>query len=115
VLLVAVTIPGSGLVEAFRPYRQVMPWTAWHGGDNGAGADYYYPGSPRWWLLYTVCLCVLAVLAALLHDRELPRRPLLVVAAVVAAVGLAASVASMTTGPQETRLTPPVVHPEQVR
>ena len=59
VLLVTVTIPGSGIVEAFRPYREVMPWTAWYGGDNGAGADLYYEGNPRWWLAYTVCLCLL--------------------------------------------------------
>jgi hypothetical protein len=114
VLLVTVTIPGSGIVEAFRPYREVMPWTAWYGGDNGAGADLYYEGNPRWWLAYTVCLCLLGVLAALLHDRDLPRRRLVVVGALVAAVALATSVAAMTTGPQETRISPPVLHPEQV-
>lgn len=82
-------------MEAVRPYRQIMPWTAWYGGDNGAGADLYYPGNPRWWLVYTVCLCVLAVLAALLHDRELPRRSLQVTAALVVVVAVGASVASM--------------------
>jgi hypothetical protein len=114
VLLVVVTIPGSGIVEAFRPYRQVMPWTAWYGGDNGAGADLYYQGNPRWWLAYTICLCVLGVIAALLHDRDLPRRRLVVVGAVVGALAAAFCIAAMTTGPQETRISPPVVHPEQV-
>lgn len=114
VLLVAVTIPGSGIVEAFRPYRQVMPWTAWYGGDDGAGADLYYPGDPRWWLVYTVCLCVLGVLAALLHDRGQPRRRLLAVGAVVGAVAVAVSLLSMTSGPQETVVSPPVLHPEQL-
>lgn len=46
VLLVAVTIPGSGLIESIRTYRTIMPWTTWYGGDNGAGADYYYQGNP---------------------------------------------------------------------
>ena len=114
VLLVVVTIPGSGIVEAFRPYRQVMPWTAWYGGDTGAGADLYYQGNPRWWLAYTICLCVLGVIAALLHDRDLPRRRLVVVGAVVGALAAAFCIAAMTTGPQETRISPPVVHPEQV-
>jgi hypothetical protein len=114
VLLVVVTIPGSGLVEAFRPYRQIMPWTTWYGGDNGAGADLYYEGNPRWWLVYTICLCILGVIAALLHDRDLPRRRLLMVGAALGAVALAASIAAMTTGPQETRISPPVLHPEQV-
>lgn len=115
VLLVAATIVGSGLIEAVRPYRQVMPWTAWYGGDDGAGADLYYPGNPRWWLVYTICLCLLALLAALLHDRELPRRSLEVAAAVVVVVAVAACVLSMVTGPQQTQVSPPVLHPEQVR
>jgi hypothetical protein len=115
VLLVAVTILGSGLIEAVRPYRQIMPWTAWYGGDNGAGADLYYQGNPRWWLLYTICLCALAVVAALLHDRELPRRKLQVAAAVLVVVAVFACVASITTGPQQTQVSPPVLHPEQVR
>lgn len=115
VLLIAATVIGSGIVEAVRPYRQLMPWTAWYGGDNGAGADSYYPGSPRWWLAYTLCLCVLAVLAALLHDRDLPRRTLLLVGGVVLVVAVVTCVASMATGPQETQLSPPVLHPEQLR
>ena len=115
VLLVALTIVGSGLIEAVRPFRQVMPWTSWYGGDNGAGADLYYPGNPRWWLLYTICLCLLAVVAALLHDRELPRRRLQVAAAVLLVVAVATCVASITTGPQQTQVSPPVLHPEQVR
>jgi hypothetical protein len=114
VLLVVVTIPGSGIVEGFRPYRQIMPWTTWYGGDNGAGADLYYEGNPRWWLAYTICLCILGVIAALLHDRDLPRRRLLMLGAAVSALALAASIAAMTTGAQETRISPPVVHPEQV-
>ncbi|MEU3453022.1 hypothetical protein ABZ671_05395 [Micromonospora sp. NPDC006766] len=115
VLLVAVTIPGSGIVEAFRPYREIMPWTYWYGGDNGAGADYYFEGNPRWWLVYTVGLCVMGVIAALLHDRVLPRRKLFVIAGVVAVLSLGASIAAMTTGPQEMRTSPPVLHPEQIK
>jgi hypothetical protein len=114
VLLVAVTVVGSGISEAVRPWRQIFPWTAWYGGDNGAGADTYYPGNPIWWLVYVVCLCAVGVVAALLHDREQPRRALLVAGAVILAIGLAASVLSMTTGPQETRVSPPTLHPEQV-
>lgn len=115
VLLIAATVVGSGIVEAFRPYRQVMPWTAWYGGDNGAGADEYYPGNPRWWLAYTICLCVLAVVAALLHDHDLPRRRLLATAVVVAILAVTTCVLAITTGPQQTQISTPVLHPEQVR
>ncbi len=115
VLLVALTIPFSGIVEAIRPVRQIWPWTIWYGGDNGAGADLYYQGNPHWWLAYTICLCVLGVIAALLHDRHQPRRRLVVSGIVVGVVALAFSVASMTTGPQDTRVSPPVLYPEQVR
>jgi hypothetical protein len=115
VLLVAVTIPGSGLVESFRPYRQIMPWTMWYGGDNGAGSDFYYQGNPRWWLAYTICLCILGVIAALLHDRDFPRRRLVTIGVAVGAVALATSIASMTTGPDDTRISPPVLYPDQVR
>jgi hypothetical protein len=37
------------------------------------------------------------------------------VGSAVGALALAASLAAMTTGPQETRISPPVLHPEQVR
>lgn len=115
VLLVAVTIMGSGIVEAIRPVRQLFPWTMWYGGDDGAGADWYYRGNPAWWLLYVVALSVVGVIAALLHDRDLPRRGLLLAGAAVLAVGLAFSVLSMTTGPREDRLSPAVLHPEQLQ
>ena len=115
VLLVVVTIPGSGLVESLRPYRQIMPWNTCYGGNNGAGAHFYYDGNPRWWLVYTLCLCVLGVIATLLHDRDRPRRPLVLVGTAVSALALGTSIAAMTTGPQETRISPPVLHPDQVK
>lgn len=114
VVLVAVTVVGSGVFAGWRPYRVVMPWVIWYGGDNGAGSDIYLPGNPRWWLVYTIGLCVLAVLAALLHDRDLPRRRLLATAAVVAVLAGSASVLSMTTGVQEERISPPTLYPEQL-
>lgn len=114
-LVVATMVAGSGIIEEIREYRQVMPWTGWYGADNGAGADIFYPGNPHWWLVYTVCLCVLAVVAALWHDRDLGRRRLRTVAVVAALVAVTATTLSITTGVQETRLSPPVLYPEQVR
>ena len=115
VLLVAVTIPFSGIVVALRPVRQLWPWTTWYGGDDGAGADLYYQGNPRWWLAYVLCLCVLGVVAALLHDRSQTRRRLVLVAVAVVLVAAGASAGSILTGAQETRVSPGVLHPEQVR
>jgi peptidoglycan/LPS O-acetylase OafA/YrhL len=107
VLLVAVTVPTSGIIGGIRPYREFMPWTQWHGGDSPSGGNWLYEGNPRWWLLYTVCLCALATIAALLHDRDLPRRGWLTAAAVILAVAAVAYVLTITTGEQLLLDSPP--------
>ncbi|MDX6738752.1 hypothetical protein [Actinocorallia sp. A-T 12471] len=112
--LIAVTIAGQGIIEPLRTVRTVMPWTHWYGGDNGAGADYYYQGDPSWWLAYTLCLCGLGALAALCHDRTARTRGLVLCAAVLAAAAVATTTLAMVAGPQETRLSPATLHPEQV-
>lgn len=62
-----------------------------------------------------VGLCLLAVVAALLHDTDVPRRGLLDVAGGLLVVTVAACVRTITTGPHLTQVSPPVLHPEQLR
>ncbi|MCD0448013.1 hypothetical protein LO762_02200 [Actinocorallia sp. API 0066] len=112
--LVAVTIAGQGIIEPLRTVRTVLPWTHWYGGDNGAGADYHYQGNPLWWAVYTLCLCGLGVLLALFHDKAARTRGLVLCAALLAVAALTATTLAMVTGPQETRLSPPTLHPAQV-
>ena len=71
VLLVAVVVVMQGLLEPLRRIRVVMPFTYW-GGPFGIEGDpermIIMTGSPQWWVAYLLCLCGLAVVAALWHD-----------------------------------------------
>lgn len=99
----------QGLFEPLRRVRVVMPWTYW-GGPAGvpgdANRELIYPGSPYWWTIYVACLCALAALAALMHDHESRRRPLLIAAAVVGAVALVTVLLAMSTGIDHTLVNP---------
>jgi len=100
---------GSIEFEPLRRIRVIMPWT-YFGGPAGIPGDpnriLLYSGSPAWWCVYVACLCVLAVLAIVLHDRESPRRPVLVLAAGVGAAALVAVGLAMWTGVDHTLVNP---------
>jgi hypothetical protein len=101
VAVVAACIVMQGIFEPLRRIRVVMPWTHW-GGPLGIEGDpermVIYPGSPYWWIAYLACLCVLGLLAALLHDREQPRRRLLLGAVAVGCVALVTVLLASVTG-----------------
>jgi hypothetical protein len=109
VLLIMVTIVMQGLIEPLRYIRVFMPWT-FFGGPYGVDGDaerwMILTGSPQWYCLYLVALCVLGVLVAMLHDREQPRDGLKKLAVGVAVVALALGTLSMTMGVQETHVNP---------
>ena len=74
VLLVAAVILMQGLFAPLRFVRVVMPFTYWGGpfaegmtGDTSPMLT--FTGSPQWWVGYLACLCGLAVVGALWHDR----------------------------------------------
>ena len=107
--MIAACIVMQGLFEPLRRIRVVMPWTHF-GGPLGVEGDpermLLLSGSPRWWVAYLACLCALALLGALLHDRETPRGPLLRVAAGVGAVAVACVLLAMWTGTPDTIVNP---------
>lgn len=76
----------------------VGPWALWLVGlENEPGLVILAAGSPVWHLLYLLCLCGLAVLAALLAATPRDRRVVTAFAA-LAAVALVCAVPAMTTG-----------------
>lgn len=99
--VVAVCVVLQGLIEPLRRVRVVAPWTHW-GGSLGINGDpermLIFPGSPYWWLAYLLCLCGLGAIAALLHDPDAPRRPLLQAATAVGALAVVATVLAIVTG-----------------
>ncbi len=111
--LVAVTlIPAciftDGVVESLRRIRVVMPWTLF-GGPVGIRGDamrtMILTGSPQWWLLYIACLCALAAIAALWHDRD-QRGRLPFAAATVVVIAIASVLLAMYGGLDHTLINP---------
>jgi hypothetical protein len=109
VLLILLTIVFQGLVEPLRYVRVFMPWT-YFGGPYGIEGDrdrwLILTGSPFWYCLYLVALCVLGVIIAMLHDREQERQTLVRVLAVVAVVAVVLFILTMTTGVQDVMVNP---------
>jgi len=101
VVVVAATIVMQGIFEPLRRPRVAMPWTYW-GGPVGIDGDaermLVLSGNPYWWVLYVAVLSAGGLVLALLHDRERPRRPLVRLAAVLAAVAVATCLLAMWTG-----------------
>lgn len=108
-VLVLFTIVMQGLIEPLRYIRVFAPWTRF-GGPYGAEGDndrqVIFTGSPQWYVAYLVALCVLGVILALLHDREAPRRRMLLGFAIVGVVALVLGTLAMTQGVQELMVNP---------
>ena len=108
-LLVLGTVVMQGLVEPLRFVRVFWPWT-YFGGPYGTDGDaerwLILTGSPAWYAAYLVALCVLGVLVAVLHDREVDRTRLLPAIGVVAGVAVVLGVLAMTQGVQATTVNP---------
>jgi hypothetical protein len=109
IVVVALAIVMQGVFDPLIRVRVIMPWT-WWGGPGGVEGDpermKVFPGSPYWWVLYVACLSALGLILALLHDRERPRRPLLVAGGAVLAVAVAACLLAMWTGIPDTLVNP---------
>lgn len=109
VLLVTETIIMQGLFEPLRYIRLVAPWT-YFAGPYGVPGDAdrmaILTGSPQWYCVYLLALCALGVVLALLHDRERPRRQLLVALAVIVVLAVTSAVLAITTGVPEVMINP---------
>jgi len=109
VVLVLETIVMQGLFESLRYIRPVAPWT-YFGGPYGIPGDaermVILTGSPQWYCVYLLSLCVLGVGVALLHDRDRPRSRLLTVLGVIAGIAVVSCVLAITTGVQADLVNP---------
>jgi hypothetical protein len=78
--------------------RLWIPWPGYHSGTQGDRTQILYAGNPAFSLLYSLCLCAAATLAALWHDRAARTRQLRLAFVGVVVLGLVALVLAMTTG-----------------
>jgi hypothetical protein len=88
--------------------RLWVPWPMWHSGTLEDGTQELMAGNPLAHLGYLLSLCAAALLVAVWHDRtaRTPRLRWAIIGTVV--VGLACLVLSMTTGPDDNRISEPV-------
>jgi hypothetical protein len=109
VLLVAATIVMQGLFEPLRRIRVVMPWT-FFGGPIGIKGDdmrtLILSGSPQWYVAYLLCLCALAVVAALGHDPQARSRRWKIIGSLLLAAAVVTCLLAMWTGIDHTIVNP---------
>ena len=92
--------------------RMLSPWTQFTSVNSEQSKLACWPGSPWFHLGWTVALCALAVLGALLKGAEGDQRQRLFrTGLVVGVVGLAFVALAVTTGPEPTLHTPAGVSP----
>ena len=83
--------------------RLWTPWIMWHSGTQDDLTSTVFGGNPVFSLVYLLCLCAAAALAAIHHDQSARTPRLKQAFAAVVVVGLAALALSMTTGETENR------------
>lgn len=109
VVLVVATIHMQGLFAPLRTARLIMPWT-YFGSPVGIEGDpnrmVIMVGSPFWYGLYLLLLCVAGLLVAMLHDPESDRRTMRWWLVTVLALAAGATVLAMTTGVQPEMVNP---------
>jgi hypothetical protein len=113
VVVLVVTLFGCMLQDVFADgdraeLRLVVPWAIFHSGTWEDGTQKLYEGNAAFYLLYLLCLCAAAVLAAVWHDRTARSARLRAVFGVVVVVGLACLALAMTTGLDQTLVSEPI-------
>jgi len=111
VVLVAVCMLGQyPAEETTHPVLRLWtPWSSWQSGTNEEdGTMVAYGGNAAFYLVYTLCLCAAAVIAAVWHDRAARTRQLRTVFAGTVLVGLVGLGLSMTTGTTDNQTSDPV-------
>ncbi len=110
IVVVLVVVVGVGQLPADHSYPSLRLWTPWalfHSGTFEDGTARLYSGNPFFYLLYLLCLCAAAVIAAVWHDRTARTTSLVQTFAGVVVVGLACLALAMTTGAEENRVSEP--------
>jgi hypothetical protein len=111
VLLVTVAgcMIGQAPAEAAHPtLRLWTPWATFQSGTGPDGTQMLYAGNATAFLVYTLCLCAAAYLAATWHDRTVRSSRTVVTFAAVVVVGLAALGLAMTTGIAHNQTSDPI-------
>ena len=88
--------------------RMWAPWVSFHSGTNADGTATLYAGSAFFYVLYQLCLCAAALLAAVWHDRAARSRRLVQTFAAVVVVGVACLGLAMNTGIPHNQVSDPV-------
>jgi hypothetical protein len=88
--------------------RLVAVWASWQSGTNTDGTATLYGGNAVGYLVYVVCLCAAAAIAAIWHDRTARTSRLRSAFAGVVVVGLLGLALAMTTGTTDNRVSDPV-------
>jgi hypothetical protein len=109
VVLVVVDLLGQFGSESAHPvWRLWVPWAMFQSGTNTDGTATMYAGNAVFYLVYVLCLCAAAALAAVWHDRLARTSQLKAIFAGTVLIGLVALALSMTTGSTENRVSDPV-------
>jgi hypothetical protein len=87
--------------------RLWLPWAMFHSGTMDDATALMYAGNPAAYLGYLLCLCALAALAAVWHDRAARTARLRAAIGGVLVVALACLALAITTGPSDNRVSPP--------
>lgn len=98
-LLGQVLYLGEDILEPEHPWLRLwVPWAMWHTGTLDDGRQGLLGGHPGFYLLYLLCLCALAVLGAVWHDRTARTGALKVRILGVLGLALVFLALAMTTG-----------------
>jgi hypothetical protein len=104
-LCVLSQIPSDGDSSVARLWA---PWALFHSGTMDDGTQTLYAGSAVFYVVYQLCLCAAAVLAAVWHDRTARTGRVKALFAGAVVVGLAALALAMTTGVAENQVSDPI-------
>ena len=107
-LVVVDMIAQGALAASSAPVARLWaPWIMWYGGTETDNTAQLYAGNAGFSLIYLLCLCAVAIIAATWHDRAARTTQLKRAIVVTAVVGLAALALSMTTGDTHNHVSPP--------
>ena len=105
---VVVCMLGQAFAESSHPtWRLLTPWATFQSGSLDDGTAILYAGNATAYLLYALCLCVAAYLAAVWHDRTARSSRLVTVLVATVVLGLASLALATTTGIDHNRVSDP--------
>lgn len=111
VVLVTVVacMASQGFAESAHPtLRLWAPWAGFQSGTMDDGTQIMYAGNAFLYLVYLLCLCTSAVVAAVWHDRSARTSKVVSAFAAAVVIGVASLGLSMTTGVDHNQVSDPI-------